>query len=170
MKKTAIYPGTFDPITNGHIDIIKRALKIFDTIIVSVAPSRKKQPLFTVEERVRLIKESIKGLKGAKADSFDNLAVDYANSKKSIALIRGLRAVSDFEYELQMALMNRELNSDIETVFMTPSSEHVFLSSTLVKEIAYFKGSVKGYVPKAVEKALKENFKNNKAQRHKGAK
>jgi pantetheine-phosphate adenylyltransferase len=160
VKKTAIYPGTFDPITNGHVDIIKRALKIFDNVIVVVAPSRKKEPLFTTEERMKLIKESTKGLKGAKTDSFDNLAVDYAESRKGIALIRGLRAVSDFEYELQMALMNRKLNSDIETVFMTPSSEHVFLSSSLVKEIAYFGGSVKGLVPKAVEKALKEKFKD----------
>jgi pantetheine-phosphate adenylyltransferase len=162
VKKTAIYPGTFDPITNGHIDLIKRALKIFDNVIVTVAPSRKKEPLFTTEERVRLIRESIKGLKGAKADSFGNLAVDYAGSKKGIALIRGLRAVSDFEYELQMALMNRRLNSDIETVFMTPSSEHVFLSSSLVKEVACFGGSVKGLVPNAVEKALKQKFKNQK--------
>lgn len=159
MKRTAIYPGTFDPITNGHIDIINRALKVFDALIVAVAPRRKKEPLFTTKERVDLIRVSIKGLKGAKADSFDNLAVDYADSKKGIALIRGLRAVSDFEYELQMALMNRTLNSDIETVFMTPSSEHVFLSSSLVKEIAYFGGSVKGLVPKTVEKALKAKFK-----------
>jgi pantetheine-phosphate adenylyltransferase len=159
VKRTAIYPGTFDPITNGHIDIINRALKVFDALIVAVAPRRKKEPLFTTKERVDLIRVSIKGLKGAKADSFDNLAVDYADSKKGIALIRGLRAVSDFEYELQMALMNRTLNSDIETVFMTPSSEHVFLSSSLVKEIAYFGGSVKGLVPKTVEKALKAKFK-----------
>lgn len=165
MKKTAIYPGTFDPITNGHIDLIKRTLKIFDSVIVAVAPSRKKEPLFTTEERVRLIKESIKGIKGVKADSFENLVVDYTGSKKGIALIRGLRAVSDFEYELQMALMNRRLNENIETVFMTPSGEHVFLSSTLVKEIAYFGGSMKGLVPKAVEKALKSKFKN---RRHKG--
>ena len=162
MKKTAIYPGTFDPITNGHIDLIKRTLKIFDGVIVAVAPSRKKQPLFTVEERIELIKAAVTGLKGAEAASFDDLVVDYACRQNSIALIRGLRAVSDFEYELQMALMNRRLNANIETVFMMPSDEHVFLSSTLVKEIAYFGGSVKGLVPKFVEKALKEKFKDKK--------
>lgn len=163
MKKTAIYPGTFDPITNGHIDLIKRTLKIFDSVIVAVAPSRKKQPFFTAEERIELIKSSIKGLKGARVESFDNLLVDYADSRKSIALVRGLRAVSDFEFELQMALMNRRLNANIETVFMTPSGEYIFLSSTLVKEIAFFGGSLKGLVPKAVEKALKNKFREQKA-------
>lgn len=163
MKKIAIYPGTFDPVTNGHIDLIKRTLKIFDSVIVAVAPSRKKQPLFTTEERMELISSSIKGLNGAKVESFDNLLVDYAESRRSIALVRGLRAVSDFEFELQMALMNRRLNPDIETVFMTPSGEHIFLSSTLVKEIAFFGGSLKGIVPNAVEKALKNKFRHQKA-------
>ncbi|MBI4825637.1 MAG: pantetheine-phosphate adenylyltransferase [Nitrospirae bacterium] len=163
MKKTAIYPGTFDPITNGHIDLIKRTLKIFDSVIVAVAPSRKKQPCFTTEERIELIKSSMKGLNGARVESFDNLLVDYADSRKSIALVRGLRAVSDFDFELQMALMNRRLNANIETVFMTPSGEYIFLSSTLVKEIAFFGGSLKGLVPKAVEKALKDKFRKQKA-------
>ncbi len=158
MKRTAIYPGTFDPITNGHIDLIQRTLKIFSEVIIAVAPSQKKQPLFTTEERLQLIRQSVRRLKGAKADAFNSLLVDYANSKKSVAIIRGLRAVSDFEYELQMALMNRRLNSNIETVFMMPSQEHTFLSSTLVREVASFGGSVNGLVPAVVEKALRKKF------------
>jgi pantetheine-phosphate adenylyltransferase len=156
MKKTAIYPGTFDPITNGHIELINRTLKIFDRVIVAVAPSIKKKPLFTVEERVKLIEISLKNIKGVSADSFDNLLMAYAAETGSIAIVRGLRAVSDFEYELQMALMNRRLNADIETVFMMPSQEYTFLSSTIVKEVVLFGGSVKGLVPNAVEKALKK--------------
>ena len=159
INKIAIYPGTFDPITNGHIDLVKRTLKIFDEVIIAVAPSRKKEPLFTVDERILLIKRSIEDLKGARADAFSNLLVDYARSRKSIALIRGLRAVSDFEYELQMALMNRRLDANIETVFMMPSEEHTFLSSTLVKEVASFGGAVNGLVPEVVEKALREKFR-----------
>lgn len=158
MSKIAIYPGTFDPITNGHIELINRSLRIFDEVIVAVAPSKKKVPLFTVEERVKLIKQSTKHLKGAKADSFDNLLMSYAEESGSLAVVRGLRAVSDFEYELQMALMNRRLNTNIETVFMMPSQEYTFLSSTIVKEVASFGGSVRGLVPKAVEKALNEKF------------
>jgi len=159
VSKIAIYPGTFDPITNGHIDLIQRTLKIFDEVIIAVAPSQKKQPLFTVKERVELIRQSIKGLKGARAEAFESLLVDYAKSRKSIAIIRGLRAVSDFEYELQMALMNRRLDADIETVFMMPSEEYTFLSSTMVKEVASFGGSVKELVPAVVEKAMREKFK-----------
>jgi pantetheine-phosphate adenylyltransferase len=159
VSRIAIYPGTFDPITNGHIDLIQRTLKIFDEIIVAVAPSRKKQPLFTVDERIVLIKEAIGGFGGARIDAFSSLLVDYVRETKSIAIVRGLRAVSDFEYELQMALMNRNLDADIETVFMMPSQEHTFLSSKIVKEVASFGGSVAGLVPDAVEKALKEKFK-----------
>ena len=159
MKKIAIYPGTFDPITNGHIDLIQRTLKIFDEVIVAVALSQKKEPLFTIKERIDLIRQSIEKLKGARVEVFDSLLVDYAKEKKSIALVRGLRAVSDFEYELQMALMNRRLNSDIETVFMMPSEEYTFLSSTIVKEVASFGSSVKGLVPEVVERALKQKFR-----------
>ncbi len=159
MTKIAIYPGTFDPITNGHIDLIQRTLKIFDEVIIAVAPSQKKQPLFTIEERLELIRQSVKGLKGAKTEAFDSLLVDYAKSRKSIAIIRGLRAVSDFEYELQMALMNRRLNADIETVFMMPSEEYAFLTSTMIKEVASFGGDVKGLVPEVIEKAMREKFK-----------
>ncbi|MBI5740195.1 MAG: pantetheine-phosphate adenylyltransferase [Nitrospirae bacterium] len=159
MSKTAIYPGTFDPFTNGHIDLMQRTLKIFDEVIVAVAPSYKKQPLFTVKERLHLIRESTKNFKRLRIESFSNLLIKYAQKNRSIAIVRGLRAVSDFEYELQMALMNRRLDSNIETVFMMPSEEYTLLSSTLVKEVASFGGSVKGLVPEVVEKALKEKFK-----------
>ena len=157
--KTAIYPGTFDPVTNGHIDLIQRTLKIFDEVIIAVAPSPRKKPLFTLQERLRLIKQSIAGFKGAKAEVFNSLLVDYVRSKKGVAIIRGLRAVSDFEYELQMALMNRRLDMNIETVFMMPSEEYTFLTSTMIKEVAFFRGAVTGLVPAAVEKAIKKKFK-----------
>ncbi len=158
-KRRAIYPGTFDPITNGHIDLIQRTLTIFDEVIVAVAPSQKKAPLFTIEERLSLINEAIGEFKRARAEAFNSLLVNYAQDTGSIAIIRGLRAVSDFEYEMQMALMNRRLNSHIETVFMMPSEEHTFISSTLVKEVASFGGSARGLVPVGVEKALSEKFK-----------
>jgi len=158
MSKVAIYPGTFDPITNGHIELISRSLRIFDEVVVAIAPSKKKEPLFTVDERIKLIEQSIDKLKGARADSFDNLLMDYAEETGSLAVVRGLRAVSDFEYELQMALMNRRLNAKIETVFMMPGEEYTFLSSTIVREVASFGGSVKGLVPPAVEKALYKKF------------
>lgn len=158
MSRIAIYPGTFDPVTNGHIDLIQRTLKIFDEVIVAVAPSRKKEPLFTVDERIALIKEAVGEFSGARIEPFSGLLVDYVRKTKSTAIVRGLRAVSDFEYELQLALMNRNLDSNIETVFMMPSQEHTFLSSTIVKEVASFGGSVAGLVPDAVEKALKEKF------------
>ena len=158
-NRIAIYPGTFDPITNGHIDLVQRTLKIFDEVIIAVAPSQKKQPMFSIDERVVLISRSIGNLKGARADTFNNLVVNYAKNSKSAAIIRGLRAVSDFEYELQMAIMNRHLDATIETVFMMPSQEYIFLSSTLVKEVASFGGAVSNLVPEAVERALKKKFK-----------
>jgi pantetheine-phosphate adenylyltransferase len=158
MKKTAIYPGTFDPITNGHLDLIKRALRTFDEVIVAVAPSQKKQPLFTISERMKLIKAAIKGLAGIHIDSFHGLVVEYAEQSEGVAILRGLRAVSDFEYELQMALMNRRLNTNIETVFMMPSEEFSFLTSSVVKEVVSFGGSVRGLVPVEVEAALRRKF------------
>ncbi len=159
MSKIAIYPGTFDPITNGHIDLIRRSLKIFREVVIAVAPSQKKEPLFPIKERLELIQRAVKTLKRTRVESFNSLLVDYAARKKSIAIIRGLRAVSDFEYELQMALMNRRLNANIETVFMMPSEEYTFLTSTMVKEVASFGGDIKGLVPAAVEKALIKKFK-----------
>lgn len=154
----AIYPGTFDPITNGHLDLVKRGKRIFGEIIIAVAPNPKKQPLFTIEERLRLIRESIAGMEDVTVEAFNGLLVDYVRSRKAIAIIRGLRAVSDFEYELQIALMNRRLDQEIETVFMMPSEEYSFLTSSLVKEVSSFGGSVKGLVPEVVERALREKF------------
>ena len=160
--RRAIYPGTFDPLTNGHLDLIKRGLRIFDEIIIAVAPSLKKQPLFTLEERLVFIKTAVKGLKGAKAAVFDGLLVEYVRKTKGIAILRGLRFVSDFEYELQIALMNRRLNHNVETVFMMPSEEYTFLTSSIIKEVTSFGGSVKGLVPEEVEKALREKYKDVK--------
>jgi len=159
VKKIAVYPGTFDPFTAAHIDIVKRALRIFDEIIVAVAPSQKKMPLFTLKERLDMIRTSVKGLKGVRTETFHGLLVEYVIEKKGVAIIRGLRAVSDFEYEMQMALMNRRLNTNIETVFLMPSEEYSFLTSTMVKEVASFGGSVKNLVPEVVERALKDKFK-----------
>ena len=160
--RRAIYPGTFDPLTNGHLDLIRRGLRIFDEIIIAVAPSLKKQPLFTLEERLVFIKAAVKGLKGAKAAVFDGLLVEYVRKTKGIAILRGLRFVSDFEYELQIALMNRRLNHNVETVFMMPSEEYTFLTSSIIKEVTSFGGSVKGLVPEEVEKALKDKYRDVK--------
>lgn len=159
MRKIAIYPGTFDPITNGHVDLVERGLRIFDEIIIAIATAQKKQPLFTIRERLNLIKSAVKGYKNVRVESFDGLLVEYVKSRNGIAVIRGLRAVSDFEYELQMALMNRRLDLKIETVFMMPSEEYSFLTSTMVKEVVSFGGSVRGLVPEIVEKALRSKFK-----------
>lgn len=159
MNKIAVYPGTFDPFTDAHLDSVKRALRIFDEVIVAVAPSQKKSPLFTLEERIHMIKKSVEGLKTVEVEAFSGLLVDYVKDKEGIAIVRGLRAISDFEYELQMALMNRRLNTEIETVFLMPSEEYSFLTSTMVKEVASFGGSVKNLVPEIVERALREKFK-----------
>jgi pantetheine-phosphate adenylyltransferase len=159
MKKTAIYPGTFDPITNGHLDLVKRALLVFDEVVIAVAPSPKKQPLFTVQERLTLIKAAVRGFKNAKVEAFNGLLVEYVKKKKGTAILRGLRAISDFEYELQMAHMNRRLDTNIETVFVMPSEEYSFLTASIVREVASFGGSVRGLVPEEVEAALAEKFK-----------
>ncbi len=157
--KTGVYPGTFDPITNGHIDVIKRALKIFDELIVAVAiSSYKKSPIFSIEERLNFIRESVGDLENLRIEPFDGLLVKFVKQKGAVAIIRGLRAVSDYEFEMQLAHANRKLYREIETVFLMPSEEFSFLSSSLVKEIAYFGGSVKNLVPPVVEKALKQKF------------
>ena len=159
MKKTAIYPGTFDPVTFGHIDIMRRALKIFDCVIIAVALNPNKDPLFPLEKRVTFIKEATKNLKNLEVLPFDNLLINLAHSKKASVVIKGLRAISDFEFELQMGLMNRTLDEKIETLFMIPSQEFSFLSSNLVKETARHGGDVSKLVPKIVFKELKKAFK-----------
>ena len=157
--RTAIYPGSFDPLTNGHLDVIQRASKLFDRVVVAVATNEAKKPLFTVHERLALVRAAVKHLPNVEADSFANLLVDFAAGKSAIAVIRGLRAVSDFEFEFQMALMNRNLNEDIETIFMMPKDTYTFLSSRIVKEIARLGGDVSAFVPLPVRKALGKKFK-----------
>jgi pantetheine-phosphate adenylyltransferase len=159
-RRIAIYPGTFDPFTNGHFDLVKRGLAMFDEVIVALAPSIKKKPLFSSRERVLMMKESLKNCRGVRVEVFKGLLVNYVRRKKGIAIIRGLRAISDFEYELQMALMNRRLHPEIETVFMMPNEEYTFLTATIVKEIASFGGNIKELVPAPVEKALGKKFSN----------
>ncbi len=148
-KSLAIYPGTFDPITYGHLDILKRAASIFDEVIIAVAYNMRKGPLFTVEERLEMIERCIEeaGLKNVKAEAFNSLLIEYAKSKGAKVIIRGLRAVSDFEYEFQMALMNRKLYPEIETFFMMPSEQYTYVSSRIVKEIASYGGNVRCLVP-----------------------
>ena len=153
-KRVAIYPGTFDPVTNGHIDIIRRALNICDHLVVSVALNSTKNPLFPIEQRVDFIKKGLKGLKNVDVLPFDNLLTDFARVNNAAVIIKGLRAVSDFEYELQMGLMNRNLDQSIETLFMIPSQEYSFLSSNFIKEIAKHGGDIHKLVPKIVAEKL----------------
>ena len=160
--RTAIYPGTFDPITNGHLDILERALKLFDKVIITVARNSAKNPLFTEEERLAMMKESVRHLKGVEIDSFDGLLVDYARKKKATAVVRGLRAISDFEYELQMALMNRKLDEDFVTVFLMPNEKYTYLNSSIVREIAKHKGNIREFVPPHVLRSLKEKLRQQK--------
>ena len=156
--KIAVYPGSFDPATNGHIDVIERALKLFDKIIVAVGDNPGKKPLFSTKERIGMLKEATAHLKNLEIDSFSGLLLDFVKRKNSKIIIRGLRAVSDFEFEFQRALMNRVVDDEIETVFIMTKEHYVYLNSSIVKEIAMFNGSVNGLVPKIVEKKLKEKF------------
>jgi pantetheine-phosphate adenylyltransferase len=160
--KTAVYPGTFDPITNGHLDIIKRASRIFDHIIVSVSNNLNKNPLFTLEERRGLIENSIQDLDNVDVDVFDGLLVHYAEKKGATAIIRGLRAVSDFDYEFQMALMNRKQNPKLETIYLMPSEEYTYINSTVVKEIARLGGRIDCFLPSVVQNALKEKIQTHR--------
>ena len=153
-----IYPGTFDPVTNGHIDIVKRAIELFDEVIVTVAKNPSKTALFSVEERVEMLNESLKDFERVYIDSFDGLVVDHAKNLGAIGIIRGLRAVSDFEYEFQMALMNRKLAGDITTILLMPHARYTYLNSTIIRNLAQFKGNVSEFVPPFVEKKLKEKF------------
>lgn len=158
MTKLAIVPGSFDPFTNGHLDIVERGAQIFDEIYVTVFNNSGKSPLFSVEERVALIEESTKHLPNIKVESSDFLLVDYAVEKKASAVLRGLRAVSDFEYEMQITSMNRKLQPDIETLFIMTNNQYSFLSSSMVKEAAKYNGNITGLVPDVVEAALKKKY------------
>jgi len=158
MCQRAIYPGSFDPITYGHIDLIKRAQEIFSEVIVAVAHNPHKKPLFNVKERLHMLKKATAGFQGVIIDDFDGLVVNYARRKKAKVLIRGLRMISDFEYEFQMALTNRKLAADIETIFLMPQESYSYLSSRLLKEAASLGADLSGFVPDFVEKALKKKL------------
>lgn len=154
----AVYPGTFDPVTYGHIDLIKRALRVVDELIVAVAHNPGKAPLFRVEERVALLKRATRGLRGVTIDDFDSLVVDYVRRKRVRVVIRGLRMLSDFEYEFQMALTNRKLSDEVETMFMMPSESHSYVSARLIKEAAALGADLSAFVPPFVETALKRKL------------
>ena len=165
--RIAIYPGSFDPLTNGHLDVMQRAAKLFDRVIVAVAKNEEKRPLFTLAEREALVKKAVTHLPNVTTDSFDGLLVEYVASRKARAVVRGLRAVSDFEFEFQLALMNRKLDENIETIFMMPKDTYTFISSRIVKEIARLGGDVTAFVPSHVQTAL---IKKLKPRRHKDTK
>ncbi len=158
MARRAVYPGSFDPATYGHIDIIRRGLKMFDELVVAVASNPQKDTLFSVEERIRFIREGLDDEPRVQVESFEGLLVNYVRSRGAGVIVRGLRAVSDFEYEFQMALMNRSLAESVETVFMMPSEQYSYLSSRLVKEVAAYGGDVSGLVPPSVLRGLEEKF------------
>jgi pantetheine-phosphate adenylyltransferase len=159
-EKTALYPGSFDPITYGHIDIIKRAVKLFDRVIVAVARNQVKSPLFTEQERMEMIRESVREIPQVEVTSFSGLLVDFARSANAQAVIRGLRAISDFEYEMQMALVNRKLDEHLVTVFLMPHEKYTYLNSSIVKELAKFGGEVSCFVPSFVREQLYNKLRN----------
>ena len=162
MQRIAIYPGSFDPVTNGHIDIAQRGLRLFDKIIVAILSNPVKDFLFTVEERIEMLESSFEEYPNIEVETFDGLLVDYAAKKKSTAILRGMRAVSDFEYEFQLALMNRKLNREVQSVFLMTSLRWIFTSSSIIKEAAQFGGDIKGMVPPIVNEKLKKKFKRNR--------
>lgn len=157
-ESIAVYPGTFDPITNGHVSIVKRALQIFDKIIVTILNNPIKTPLFSLDERVSMISQALKDVQNIEVDIFDGLLVDYVVQKNSNVIVRGLRALSDFEYEFQMALMNRKLNRDVQSVFLMTDYKWFYTSSTIIKEAASFGGDISGLVPRIVSEKLREKF------------
>jgi pantetheine-phosphate adenylyltransferase len=158
MKTTALYPGTFDPITNGHTDLVRRAVRIFDEVVLAIASNPKKQPLFPLKDRIELARAVLQDMRNVRVVGFDNLLIDFARNQEARVILRGLRAVSDFETEFQMAEMNRHLAPEIETVFMTPTEQETFISASLVKEVAGFGGDVSGFVDARVAAALKGKF------------
>ena len=156
--KRIVYPGTFDPIHNGHLDIARKAAELFDELILVVAVNQEKSPLFSDKERVELIKESLYDVKNVKVDTFNGLVVDFVRSTESVAIIRGLRHVSDFEFEFQMAMMNFNLNSNIKSLFMMPDEKYIHLNSTVIKDVARLGGDISDYVPKCVQDALYKQY------------
>jgi len=154
MKKIALYPGTFDPITNGHFDIIERALKLFDEVIVAIAISTDKKPMFTLDERIEMTREAVKNLKNVTVVGFDNLTVELAHTHNATVLIRGLRAVSDFEYELQLGYLNNSLDDTIETVYLMPKLQHAFISSSIVRNLLKFNAKTEHLLPKEVQEII----------------
>jgi pantetheine-phosphate adenylyltransferase len=158
MTRIGVCPGTFDPITNGHLDIVRRSLSFFDTVILAVALNPQKAPLFDIKERLHMALTATEGMDRVTVEAFDGLLVDYLRQKDAHAIIRGLRAVSDFEYELQMAMMNRNLDQSVETLFLMPSVEYSFLTSTIIKNVASFGGNVNDLVPPLVARRLREKF------------
>jgi len=158
VERTAVYPGSYDPLTNGHIDIIERGLKLFDRIIVTALKNPSKTYLFSLEERIEIMNETFRGRKNIEIDYFEGLLADYLVRKNTFTVVRGLRAISDFEIEFQMALMNRTIKNDIETIFLVPSISYSFLSSKLVKEIYKFGGEIRSMVPDVVDRKLKEKY------------
>jgi pantetheine-phosphate adenylyltransferase len=161
--RTAVYPGSFDPITNGHLDVIQRAAKLFDRVIVAVAKNESKNPFFSMTQRQDLCAQSVSHLPNVSVDAFTGLLVEYVERMQGDAVVRGLRAVSDFEFEFQLALMNRKLNERVETIFMMPKDTYTFISSRLVKEIARLGGDVSSFVPKVVQEALANRLNSRKA-------
>ena len=159
--KLAVYPGSFDPLTNGHVDIIERGTRLFDKIIVAILVNVEKSPLFSMQERVEIVREVFKGRPNVEVDTFDGLLVDYVAKREADVIVRGLRALSDFETEFQMALMNRRLSPDIETVFMMPAEQYTYISSRLIKEVFSLGGQVGGLVPDIVERRLSEKQRGN---------
>ncbi len=157
-KKIAIYPGTFDPVTNGHIDLVLRSKDIFDKVFVSIGINPAKTPLFSVEERIELLQQSLNGIEGVEISSYSGLLVDHARAKGAVAVIRGLRALSDFEYEFQLALMNRKLAEEISTVFLMPHEKYTYVNSSLIRNLAQLGQDVSDFVPTAVQEALKRKF------------
>ncbi len=161
MQRRAVYPGTFDPVTYGHIDLIRRARKIFDTVVVAVAHNPAKTPLFTVEERVAFLREATRGLRGVVVDHFDDLVVEYVRRQRAGVVLRGLRMLSDFEYEFQMALTNRKLSEAVETIFMMPSESYAYLSARLIKEAGALGADLSAFVPPFVGRALRQKLKRS---------
>lgn len=161
MVPIALYPGTFDPITNGHVDLVKRASCLFHQVIIAIAANKNKRPLFTLEERIQLARKTVAsaGLSNVKVEGFTNLLVDFARQQGATVILRGLRAISDFEYELQLANMNRRLSPEVETVFLTPSEQFSYVSSSLVKEIAQLGGDVRAFIPPVVANAIQAKLR-----------